>query len=217
MRFDVLTLFPDMFSGPLNLSIVKRAREQGVVDIHLHDLRDWSTDNYRSVDDHPYGGGPGMILRVDILDRAISSIKKSVSHLSNYKTVILDAGGTTYTQATASAYSHLEGLLLICGHYEGVDHRVHEYLVDEVVSIGNYVLSGGELPAMTIIDSVTRLLPGVLGNSESLVNESHNTDEVEYPQYTRPSDYNGWKVPEVLLNGNHSVIESWRKEKSAKR
>lgn len=217
MRFDILTLFPEMFSGPIDLSIVKRAREQGRVDIHLHNIRDWSTDNYKSVDDHPYGGGPGMILRVDVIDKAIRSIKGQLPNLASYKTVLLDARGNTYTQSKAFEYSKLDGLLLICGHYEGVDHRVHEHLVDEVLSIGNYVLSGGELPAMLIVDSVARLLPGVLGNSDSLTNESHNTNEVEYPQYTRPHEYNNWKVPEILLGGNHSLIDSWRKEKSAKR
>lgn len=208
MQVDILTLFPEMFAGPLDFSIVKRAKEKGLVTINIHNLRDWATDNYKSVDDKPYGGGAGMIMRVDIIDAAVSKLKSK-----NSKVILLDAGGEKYTQAKAQQLSKVDRLIFICGHYEGVDHRVSEHIADEVISVGDYVLSGGEIPTMTIIDSVVRLLPGALGNEESLTEESHNEGEIEYPQYTRPEEYKGWKVPEILLSGHHKNIESWRKTK----
>lgn len=211
MKIDILTLFPEMFTGPFEYSIVKRAQEKDVVKINIRNLRDWATDKYKSVDDHPYGGGAGMVMRVDIIDRAVSDLKQG-SNLS--KVILLDAGGQTWTQKKAAEMSRETHLIIICGHYEGVDHRVAEHIADEVVSVGNYVLSGGEIPAMTIVDSVVRLLPGVLGNEESLSEESHNElGSSEYPQYTRPEEYNGWKVPEILLGGNHAKISEWRKKK----
>lgn len=208
MKIDVLTLFPDMFRGPFDASIVKRAQSKGLIGVEVHDLRKWGEGERRNVDDRPYGGGVGMILRVDILDEAISKLKTA-----NSKVILLDATGTKYTQQKAREYSKLERIILIAGHYEGVDHRVHEHLVDEVISIGDYVLTGGEIPAMVIIDSVIRLLPGVLGKDESSADESHKEPGyLEYPQYTRPEDYKGWKVPEILLSGNHKKIEEWRKQ-----
>ena len=208
MKIDVLTLFPDMFAGPFDASIVKRAQAKGLIGVEVHDLRKWGEGERRNVDDRPYGGGVGMILRVDILDEAISKLKTA-----NSKVVLLDATGTKYTQQKAREYSKLEHIILIAGHYEGVDHRVHEHLVDEVVSIGDYVLTGGEIPAMVIVDSVIRLLPGALGKDESSADESHKEPGyLEYPQYTRPEDYRGWKVPGVLLSGNHKKIEEWRKQ-----
>lgn len=210
MRFDILTLFPDMFYGPLNYSIVKRATENKLVEIFVHDLRDWSDDKYKSVDDRPYGGGPGMILRVDVIDKAITSIK-SMANKKAVKTILLDAGGENYTQNKAYKFGELEQIILIAGHYEGVDRRVAENVADESISIGSYILSGGEIPSMVIIDSVVRLIPGVLGNADSLTEESHNNSEVEYPQYTRPQEYKGWQVPEVLLGGNHRDIQRFRK------
>jgi tRNA (guanine37-N1)-methyltransferase len=203
---DILTLFPEMFAGPFGFSIVKRAQEKGLITVKIHNLRDWSDDKYKSVDDRPYGGGAGMVMRVDIIDRAVRDI-------NSQKVILLDAGGERYTQKKAVALKECEQMTLICGHYEGVDHRVHEHIADEIISVGDFVLSGGEIAAMTIVDSVVRLLPGALGNSESLAEESHNVvSEVEYPQYTRPEEYKGWKVPQVLMGGNHKLIEEFRKK-----
>lgn len=210
MKIDVLTLFPDMFKGPFDASIVKRAQSKSLIEIEVHDLRKWGEGARRNVDDRPYGGGVGMIIRVDILDAAISKLKTKKS-----KVILLDATGTRYTQQKAVELSKQQHLILIAGHYEGVDHRVHEHLVDEVISIGDYVLTGGEIPAMVLVDSVIRLLPGVLGKDESSADESHKEQGyLEYPQYTRPEDYRGWQVPKVLLGGNHKEIGNWRKEKS---
>lgn len=203
MKIDILTLFPEMFVGPFDQSIVKRAQEKSLVEIKIHNLRDWATDKYKSVDDKPYGGGAGMIMQVDIFDQAITAMGEG-------KVILLDAGGEKFTQKKAQNLSQNEHLILICGHYEGVDHRVHEHLADEVISIGDYVLSGGEIPAMVITDTIVRLLPGALGNKESLLEESHNENNIEYPQYTRPEDYKGWKVPEVLLSGDHKKIKEFR-------
>ena len=206
MKIDVLTLFPEMFAGPFDASIVKRAQAKGLIEINVHDLRKWGEGLRRNVDDRPYGGGVGMVLRVDILDAAISKLKTKTS-----KVILLDATGERYTQAKAQSLSKLDHIILIAGHYEGVDHRVHEHLADDVISIGDYVLTGGEIPAMVVVDSVIRLLPGVLGKDESSANESHKEPGyLEYPQYTRPEDYKGWKVPKVLLSGNHKEIEKFR-------
>lgn len=206
MKIDVVTLFPEMFAGPFDASIIKRAQAKGLIEIKVHDLRKWGEGDRRNVDDRPYGGGVGMILRVDILDAAISELKKKKS-----KVILLDATGERYTQAKALSLSKFDHIILIAGHYEGVDHRVHEHLVDEVISIGDYVLTGGEIPAMVIVDSVIRLIPGVLGKDESSADESHKEPGyLEYPQYTRPEDYKDWKVPKVLLSGNHKEIEKFR-------
>lgn len=207
MVIDVLTLFPEMFEEVFGQSIVKRAGEKGKVQINVRNLRDFSTDSYKTVDDKPYGGGAGMIMKVDVIDRAIESIRTD-----HTRVIVTDAGGEKFTQKKAMALSTFEHLVIICGHYEGIDHRVQEHLADEIISIGDYVLSGGEIPAMAIVDSVVRLIPGVLGNQQSLSEESHNNEgETEYPQYTRPEEYKGWKVPEVLVGGNHKLIEEWKK------
>ncbi len=211
MQVDILTLFPEMFAGPFEHSIVKRAQDKSLVKIKIHNLRDWATDKYKSVDDRPYGGGAGMVMRVDIIDQAIASITSKTGKAS--KIILLDAGGKKFNQGLARDLSFDEHLIIICGHYEGVDHRVHEYIADEVISIGDYVLSGGEIPAMVVVDTIVRLLPGALGNKLSLTEESHNAGEVEYPQYTRPEEYKGWKVPEILLGGNHAEIKKWREKK----
>lgn len=211
MIIDIITLFPEMFKGPFDESIIKRAKENNLVKINLHNLRDWAEDKHKTVDDRPYGGGPGMILRVDIIDRALKSLITSHQSLTT-RIILLDAGGQKFTQKKARVLSKLDRIILICGHYEGIDHRVCEHLVDEVISIGDYVLTGGEIPAIVITDSVTRLLPGVLGKDESSIDESHSKPGyLEYPQYTRPENYKGWKVPKVLLSGNHAEIEKWRK------
>jgi len=216
MVIDILTLFPEMFVGPFDESIIKRAQDKSLIEIQIHNLRDYATDKHHTVDDRPFSGGPGMIMRVDIVDHAISDLKSKVHDLQS-KIVLLDAGGEKYTQQKAQTLSKLGHLILICGHYEGVDHRIHEHLVDEIISIGDYVLTGGELPAMIIADSVVRLLPGVLGDDQSTLEESHSTPGyLEYPQYTRPEEYNGWKVPEILLSGNHGAIKEWQELHSGK-
>ena len=206
MKIDILTLFPNMFEGPFRESIIKRAQDKNLVEIIIHDLRKWGLDDRRTVDDRPYGGGPGMIMRVDVVDSALKELKTK-----NSKVILLDATGERFTQQKTVELSKLEHLILIAGHYEGVDHRVHEHLVDEVISIGDYVLTGGEIPAMVIIDSIVRLIPGVVGKEASIVEESHSQPGyLEYPQYTRPEKYKKWNVPEVLLSGNHKEIKNWR-------
>ena len=224
MKIDILTLFPKMFAGPFDESIIKRAQDKKLVQVQIHDLRKWGQDARKTVDDRPYGGGVGMIIRVDVVARAISNFQFPISNKNKRKIVLLDAGGEPFVQKKAVELSKLEHLILIAGHYEGIDHRVHEHLVDEVISIGDYVLTGGEIPAMVIVDTVVRLLPGVI-KKESLLEESFSqasilqlpTSNVEHPQYTRPETYKGWKVPEVLLKGNHKEIEKWRLKKSTER
>lgn len=220
MKIDILTLFPEVFTGAFDYSIVKRAKDKNLVKINLVNLRDFATDKYKTVDDRPYGGGAGMVMRVDIIDQAISSIKSKIlssksetnsnSQNPNIKIILLDARGERLTQKKVTQLSHDSHLVLICGHYEGVDWRVAEHLCDEVISIGDFVLSGGELPAALITDSIVRLIPGVLGNESSLNEESFNENKIEYPQYTRPAEYKGWKVPEVLLSGDHKKIKQWK-------
>lgn len=212
MKIDIITLFPEMFEVPLGTSMMKKARDIGVVEINIHNLRDWTKDKRKTVDGRPFGGGPGMILRVDILDSALSDLKDK-----NCKIILLSAKGEKYNQQKAQKLSKQKHLILICGHYEDVDHRVSQHLVDEEISIGDFVLTGGEIPAMTVVDSVVRLLPDVLGADEGLQAESHSTPGyIEYPQYTRPENYKGWKVPEVLLSGNHAEITKWKEKKSLK-
>src|SRR3972149_2923991 len=213
MKIDILTLFPKMFSGPFDESIVKRAQDKGLLDIQIHDLRDYGEGESRSVDDRPYGGGIGMILRIDIIDSALRELTSKESRV-----VLRDAGGEKFTQKKAVELSRVEHLILIAGHYEGVDARVHEHLVDEIISIGDYVLTGGEIPAMVIADAVTRLIPGVLPKPGAIELESFSEENLlEFPQYTRPEKYRSWKVPEVLLSGNHKEIEKWRNQESLKR
>lgn len=207
MKIDILTIFPEMFEKVFGTSIIGRATGTGVVEIKIHNLRDWSDDNYKSVDDRPFGGGAGMVMRVDVIDRALADLKKPGS-----KVILLDTKGKMYSQKVAETLKSEEHLIMIAPHFEGIDHRVHDNLVDEVYSIGPYVLSGGELPVMVMVDSIVRLLPGALGNPKSLEEESYSEEfETEYPQYTRPADYKGWKVPEILLSGDHKKIAEWRK------
>ncbi len=202
-----------MFEGPFDTSMLKKAQDDGLVDINIHNLRKWTKDKHKSVDNRPYGGGPGMILMIEPIDLALKDLKKKKT-----KTILLSAKGESYTQVKAKEYSKNKHLILIAGHYEDVDQRVVDNLVDEEISVGDFVLTGGEIPTMIIVDSVVRLLPGVLGASEGLAEESHSKPGyIEYPQYTRPENYNGWKVPEVLLSGNHKVIENWKKENQRKR
>lgn len=214
MKIDILTLFPQMFVGPFGESIVKRAIDTNRIIISVHNLRDWATDKHKTVDDHPYGGGPGMVMRVDVVDRALSSLKELQSGVE--KIVLMSAKGTRYTQQKVRELTQIDHLILICGHYEGIDHRVYE-MADEIISIGDFVLTGGEIPAMLVVDSITRLLPGVLGDDLSSVDESHSRPGyIEYPHYTRPEEFQGKKVPPVLLSGDHGKIQKWREENSQK-
>jgi len=223
MKIDILTLFPEMFAGPFATSMLKRAQDERLVEINIHNLRDWATDKHKTVDDRPYGGGPGMVLRVDVIDRAISEIKDQKTKTKNQRVVLLTPQGQLFKQKTALKLSKLRHLILIAGHYEGVDERVRKYLVDEEISIGDYVLTGGEIPAMVVTDAVVRLIPGVLGDSHSLDHESFSTIGenssrlLEYPQYTRPENFRGWKVPQVLVSGNHAEISRWREAQSHER
>jgi len=223
MIIDILTLFPQMFKGPFDESIIKRAQEKGLVKIKIHNLRDWAIDKRGTVDDRPFGGGPGMILRPEPIFNAVEDIKKqSTIQPFNHLTILLTPQGKLFDQKTARRLSKLDGLILICGHYEGVDERVREHLVDEEISIGDYILTGGELPAMVITDAVVRLIPGVLKKSEATETESFSTlnsqlPTLEYPQYTRPENFRGLKVPQVLLSGNHEEIAKWRRQQALQR
>ena len=215
MIFRVLTIFPEFFAGPFEHGIVKRARESGAIGIYIHNLRDWTSDRHKTVDDRPFGGGEGMVLKPEPLFAAVESIWPERDQ--GQKVILLSAQGRLFDQAMAERLSGARELLFVCGRYEGVDERVAEHLADEEVSIGDYVLSGGELAAAVIIDVVTRLLPGVLGNESSAVFESfsaygHAPGILDCPQYTRPAEFRGWKVPEVLLSGNHAEIRDWRKQ-----
>lgn len=214
LRIDILTLFPKMFDGPLAESIVGRAQKESLVDINIHYLRDWAKGRHQVVDDRPYGGGVGMLLMIEPIYTALEDLKKLVK-TKKRKIVLLEAAGNTYTQEKAQEYSQLEHLILIAARYEGVDYRIREHLVDEEISIGNYVLTGGEIPAMVIIDSITRLIPGVLKKEEATKFESYSDGEnIEPPQYTRPEKFKDWSVPEVLLSGNHKIIDSWKEQQS---
>ncbi len=215
MHVSIITLFPEMFIGPFSSSIIKRAQEADKVTIEYIQLRDFSNDAYKTVDDHPYGGGVGMVLRVDVLDRAIQSVKSRIPAEAKEltKVILLDPRGTSYNQKKARILSELTHLILVCGHYEGVDERVRS-LVDEQISIGDFVVTGGEIPAMAIVDSVVRLLPGVLRNKEASFTESFESGSLEYPQYTRPETYQHKAVPGVLLSGNHADIADWRMKQS---
>jgi tRNA (guanine37-N1)-methyltransferase len=205
MKIDVLTLFPGMFAGPLDESIVQRARQAGLLDLQIHNLRDYTHDRHKTVDDRPFGGGPGMLLKPE-------PIFEALEHLEGENTwvVLLNPVGRLFNQAVARELVQRSHLLLICGSYEGVDERVREALVDDELSIGDYVLTNGALPAMVIVDAVTRLLPGALGHDASASEESFSQGLLEYPHYTRPAEFRGLKVPEVLLSGNHAEIAKWR-------
>jgi len=240
MRFDLITIFPEFFAGPLQHGIVRRAREVGLIQVHVQDLREFTKDRHRTVDDRPFGGGEGMVLKPEPLFEAVESLLgRSVGDASSQDTVnpnaaivLMSAAGKPFHQETARRYSHLQRIILICGRYEGVDERVAEHLATEEISIGDFVLSGGELPALLVMDAVTRLLPGALGNEASSQNESFNAslslspeDSVrptrehgpmknvllDFPHFTRPAEYRGWKVPEILVGGNHAEVAKWRR------
>src|SRR5437764_2239445 len=198
-----------MFVGPFDESMLKRARESSALELNLVDIRDFAADRHRTVDDTPYGGGPGMVMKPGPIFAAVEAVRRPASHV-----ILLSPQGRQFEQAIAAELGRLPHLVLICGHYEGVDERVREHLVDDELSIGDFVLTGGELAAMVVVDAVVRLLPGVLGAGESIVEESHSSGLLEYPQYTRPAEFRGWRVPDILLSGNHAEIARWRRRQA---
>jgi tRNA (guanine37-N1)-methyltransferase len=209
MRVDVITLFPEMFDTPLRVSLLGRAIERGLLDVVAHDLRDHGLGPHRSVDDEPYGGGAGMVMRPEPIVAAVRAICTDASHV-----VLMSARGTKLDHTAVVRLANMAHLVIVCGRYEGVDERVAEHLVDDELSIGDYVLAGGELPALVVIEAVSRMIPGVVGNAESLTTESHAHGLLEHPQYTRPAEFEGHSVPDVLLSGDHAAIESWRREQA---
>lgn len=217
MKFDIITIFPDIFNSYFGESILARAQKENFININIHNLRDFTDDKRGTVDDTPYGGGAGMVMKVEPIFKAVEKIKKE-NKGDRIRVILFSAKGKKYTQEDAERLRNYDNLILISGRYEGVDERVADHIVDEEISIGDYVLTGGELPAMTVVDSITRLIPGVLGNPESLEEESFSLKNPElineYPQYTKPEEFNGWRVPDVLTNGNHEEIKKWRKEHS---
>lgn len=211
MRVDIITLFPSMFKNPFNESMIKRAKEKGILKIKLHDLRQFTHDKHRTVDDAPYGGGAGMVMKPRPLFEAVEKIKEEID--SSSRVILLSPQGRPLNQEKVKELAKERVLIFICGHYEGVDERVREHLVDEEISLGDYVLTGGELAAMVVVDAVARMLPGVLGSEDSAREDSFYKGLLDYPQYTRPSDFRGWKVPSVLLSGNHQKVKEWRRKK----
>lgn len=216
MRIDILTIFPRMFEGPLQESMMGRAQENGILEVGITDIRDFAFDKHRCVDDYPFGGGPGMVMKAEPIFAALEYLRHCF-HFPDMRTILLCPQGEVFTQAKARELAQLSHLVLICGHYEGIDERVRQQLVTDEISIGDYILTGGELPAMVVVDAVARLLPGVLGDVTSVNDESFSDGLLEYPQYTRPREYRGSVVPEVLLSGNHEEIRRWRRRESLRR
>lgn len=217
MRIDIFTLFPDMFDSPFNESIIKRATDNGLLDIRIHNIRDYTHDKHNTADDYPYGGGAGMVMKPEPLFEAVESLKEEINQSGPVPIIMLTPQGRLFCHEVARELSREINLILICGHYEGVDERVREHLATDEISIGEYVLTGGELAAMVIVDAVARFLPGVLGSEQATEEESYVDGLLEYPQYTRPSVYRDWEVPSVLLSGNHQEIARWRREQAIKR
>ena len=213
LQFDIITIFPKAFEGVFDESMIKKAREQKKIKILVHDLRDYTTDKHRKVDDKPFGGGPGMVMQPQPFFDAVRKIKGR----RNARVLVMTPSGKPFSQADARRLSKEKHLIILCGHYEGIDERVRQHLADESLSIGDYVLTGGEIPAMAVVDSVMRLIPGVLGKESSLADESFEHGLLEYPQYTRPANFRGMKVPNMLLSGNHQSIKEWRKAQSVLR
>ena len=214
IRFDVLSIFPEMLISPLSFSLLKKAQEKGFLSINLHDIRNWAEDKHKMTDDAPYGGGCGMVMKVEPVEKALAAVKISTD---DSLVVLMTPQGETFNQTIAAELAGKKQVIIICGRYEGFDERIREHLADREISIGDYILTGGELSALVLIDAVSRLIPGVLGNEESIVSESFSSGLLEYPQYTRPAEYRGWKVPDVLVSGNHAEIELWRKNESLQR
>jgi tRNA (guanine37-N1)-methyltransferase len=219
MKIDILTLFPEICRAPLAESIMKRAREKGIVDVQIHNLRDWTTDKHHVVDDAPFGGGQGMVMKPEPIFAAVEQLRDGKSKIENQKPkiILMSPAGVRLDQQMAIDLSTEPHLIIICGHYEGVDHRVIEHLADVEISIGDYVLTNGAIAAVVLVDAVVRLLPGVLGDEQSALDDSFSGGLLEAPHYTRPAEFRGWKVPDVLLSGNHAEIENWRKEQALKR
>ncbi len=212
MRIDILTLFPKMFEGVLGESIIKRARKKGKVDIRVHNLRDWTDDKHRKVDDKPFGGGPGMVIKPQPLFDAVSALKRRASRV-----VLMTPQGKPLNQPIAKKLSGYKHIIIVCGHYEGIDERFRKKLVTDEISLGDFILTGGEIPAMALVDALVRLVPGVVGDKDSLEFESFASGLLEYPQYTRPAEFRGLKVPEVLVSGDHNKVDLWRREMAVRR
>jgi tRNA (guanine37-N1)-methyltransferase len=216
MKIDILTLFPEICRAPLSESMMKRAQENKIVDLQIHNLRDWTTDKHHIVDDTPFGGGQGMVMKPEPIFAAVEDLKSRIENRES-RIVLMSPAGRRFDQQLATELSHQAHLIIVCGHYEGVDHRVIERLVDLEISIGDYVLTNGAIAAVVLVDAVVRLLPGVLGHEQSAADDSFSAGLLETPQYTRPADFRGWKIPDVLLTGNHAEIAKWRKEQALKR
>lgn len=214
MRIDIITVLPEMLESPLGCSILKRARDKGLVTIEVHNLRDYTTNKHRKVDDYPFGGDAGMVMQVEPVDRCIAALKAE----RDYDEVIFTApDGEILTQPMANSLSMLDNIIILCGHYKGVDYRIREHLITKEISIGDYVLTGGELPAAIIADAIVRLIPGAIGDEQSALSDSFQDNLLEPPVYTRPADYNGWRVPDILLSGHEARIAEWRHEQSLER
>jgi tRNA (guanine37-N1)-methyltransferase len=211
IRFDILTIFPEMFESSLKCSILKKAIDRGIVDVHLHDIREYALDRHRMTDDAPYGGGGGMVMKVEPIDRALGAVPLGGEGVP---VVLLTPQGEPFCNRIAKELAENQQVVMVCGHYEGVDERVRKYLINREISIGDYILTGGEISAMVLLDAVSRFVPGVLGNSDSAAADSFSAGLLEHPHYTRPPEYRGWVVPEVLLSGNHREIEEWRRRQS---
>jgi len=218
MQFEVFTLLPEVFPPYLESSILQRARQRGLVSVNVHNIRDYTHDKHHMTDDTPYGGGGGMIMKPEPIFEAVETVLGLGPHLTPpvpaHPVILLDPQGRVFTQSVAEELSHHEKIALLCGRYEGIDERIREHLVTDEISIGDYVLTGGELPALILIDAISRLIPGVLGDPDGAIDDSHATGLLEYPHYTRPSEFRGWEVPEILLSGDHGKIEQWRREQS---
>jgi tRNA (guanine37-N1)-methyltransferase len=218
MKIDILTLFPEICRAPLSESMMKRAQENKIVDLRAHNLRDWTTDKHHIVDDAPFGGGQGMVMKPEPIFKAVEALKTNPkSQALNPKIILMSPAGRRLDQKLANDLSKESHLIIVCGHYEGVDHRVIEHLVDLEISIGDYVLTNGAIAAVVLVDAVVRLLPGVLGHEQSAADDSFSVGSLEAPQYTRPAEFRGWKIPDILLSGNHADIAKWRKEQALKR
>jgi tRNA (guanine37-N1)-methyltransferase len=214
INFEILSIFPEMFASPLNFSLLKKAQEKGLLNICLHDIRNWADDKHKMTDDAPYGGGCGMVMKVEPVEKALKAISRPDD---DSPVILMTPQGEVLNQRIAAELAQKRQIIIICGRYEGVDERIRAHLVDREISIGDYILTGGELAALVLIDAVSRFIPDVLGNPQSMRSDSFSDNLLEYPQYTRPAQYKGWIVPEVLLSGNHAQIELWRKRESLKR